>query len=205
MKYYYPKKQALCILKVVSLLVLTLNSGVFAQAKPEEKPRIDIQNSFTASGYIGDGEFGRKYIVLNGAFNTNPHSQPSCIKVKYTFGPKRWGGVYWQNKPDNWGDKSGNDYSKDGFKKVTFWAKGTTGNEVVEFKAGGISNSAKKYQDSFDESIGRVPLSKEWKQYTLDIGQADLASVIGGFCWVASADYNDQLSITFYLDDVYFQ
>ena len=52
----------------------------------------------------------------------------------YTFGKKKWGGVYWQNKPDNWGHRPGNDYSGEGFTKITFWARGEKGNEVVEFK-----------------------------------------------------------------------
>jgi hypothetical protein len=72
----------------------------------------------------------------------------------------------------------------------------------VEFKAGGIENSSKKYHDSFEVTLGRVTLTREWKQYQIDLSGADLSSVIGGFCWVASADYNSGAKMTFFLDDI---
>lgn len=207
MKYYYSHKKAFLFLKAVSLLliILTPTSNVFSQPKLEDRPRLDIGNLFTASGWMGDGEFGRKYIAFDGAYKTGPHSPPSCTKIKYTFGPKRWGGIYWQNKPDNWGDKPGNNYSKRGFRRITFWVKGETGNEVVEFKAGDIRDPAKRYHDSFAVTVGKVTLSREWRQYTIDLKKADLSCVIGGFCWVASADYNDQRDIAFYIDDICFE
>lgn len=199
------KQLFLHFFQVAGLLVIVLGSSIFSQSTAQDKPRLDLQNLFLPTGSMGDGEFGRKYIDFEGAYKTDPHSLPSCIRIKYTFGPKRWAGIYWQNKPDNWGDKPGNDYSKKGYKKITFWAKGENGKEVVEFKAGDINNPAKKYHDTFAETLGRIMLSKEWKLYTIDLGQADLSSVIGGFCWVASADYNDQSIITFYLDDIYYE
>jgi hypothetical protein len=163
---------------------------------------VDIQNLFTPSGWMGDGEYGRKYIDFSGADRTNPHSPPDSIRIVYTFGPKKWGGIYWQNLPDNWGGKAGFDYSSKGFSKVTFWARGALGGEIVEFKVGGIDDPSKKYRDSLVATTGRVTLAKEWKQYTVDLSKADFSSVIGGFCWVASADYNVGNKITFYLDDM---
>ena len=170
------------------------------------KDQLNIQNCFTASGWMGDGEYGRKYIDFDGANDSHPHSKPDSIKVTYKFGLNRWAGIYWQNKPDNWGDKPGTDYSKKGFKKIVFWARGGTGGEVVEFKAGDISNPNKKYHDSFGVSTGRVTLSKDWKKYEIDLRDSDLSSVIGGFCWVASKDYNRKKNkITFYIDDIIFE
>lgn len=198
-------KRPVTILWIVGSFITIFANNAITQEESKEKPKLDIQNIFTASGWMGDGEYGRKYIDFDGACETIPYSEPTCIRIKYTFGPKRWAGIYWQNKPDNWGDKPGNNYSKKGFTKVTFWAKGETGKEVVEFKTGGISDSKKKYHDSFEETIGRITLSKEWKQYIVDLESADLSSVIGGFCWVASSDYNNQKTIVFYIDDIYFE
>jgi len=190
-------------LTILFLIGLLTNS--FSQTKSGKTTKLNIQNIFVASGWMGDGEYGRKYIEFEGAYEKEPHSIPTCIRIKYKFGPKRWAGIYWQNKADNWGDRRGNNYSKKGFTKVTFWAKGETGKEVVEFKTGDIYNKKKKYHDSFDSTIGRLTLSTEWKQYEIDIDGADLSCVIGGFCWVASKDYNNQNSITFYIDDIYFE
>jgi hypothetical protein len=94
----------------------------------------------------------------------------------------------------------GYNYSKNGLSKVVFWAKGEHGGEILEFKAGGINNPGKKYRDSFLASTGRLPLTKEWKRYIIDLSNADLSSVIGGFAWIASADYNHGKQITFFLD-----
>lgn len=165
---------------------------------------VEIQALFTPSGYMGDGEYERRYIEFDGNHRTNPHSPPAAIRIAYEFGGNRWGGIYWQNEPDNWGDKLGNDYSGHGFSAITFWARGDTGTEVVEFKAGGIDAPNKKYRDSFRASTGRVSLSKEWQEYRMDLSRADLSSVIGGFCWVASADYNSGKGIVFFLDDIQF-
>jgi hypothetical protein len=164
----------------------------------------DIASRFVASGFMGDGEQGKKYIQLNEAWKENPHSAPSCIKAVYSPGPNGWGGVYWQNKPDNWGDQSGENFSQAGYRKLTFWARGQNGGEVVEFKAGDIKKAGKPYKDSFEASLGKVTLEKDWKQYTMNLTNKDLSSVIGGFCWVAAQNANPK-GITFYLDDILFE
>jgi hypothetical protein len=166
---------------------------------------VDIQTVFTPSGWMGDGEYGRKYIDFSGADTSLPHSPPSSVKVTYTFGPSRWAGICWQNEPDNWGDKPGANLSGRKLSKLTFWAKGEAGNEVVEFKAGGIGSATKKYHDSFATTIGRQSLTKEWKGYEIDLSTVDLSSVIGAFCCVVSADYNPGKRLTFYLDDMVLQ
>lgn len=176
-----------------------------ARGDQTQRERVDLENLFTPSGWMGDGEHGRKYIEFSGTDRTNPHSAPASIKITYTFGPTRWGGIYWQNRPDNWGDEPGTNYSGKGFTKITFWARGEAGNEVVEFKAGGISNKTKSYRDSFGITIGRVALTKAWKQYHIDVSKSDLSSVIGGFCWVGSSDYNAARKITFYIDDIFLE
>jgi len=195
---------------VISFLILNsvltlLSSNVISQEKQRSKPIVNIQDFFVSSGYMGDGEYGRKYITFDGACESNPRSEPTCIKIKYTFGPVRWAGIYWQNKADNWGDLPGNNYSKKRITKVTFWAKGETGKEVVEFKSGEIYNPNKKYHDSYNGTTGRITLTNEWKKYEIDLEGADLSSVIGGFCWVASRDYNSRDSITFFIDDIFFE
>ena len=167
-----------------------------------QEARIDIENTFSPSGWMGDGEYGRKYIDFLGADTSNPHSPPTSIKVIYRLRPGRWAGIYWLNWPDNWGEKPGNNYAGKNLTRLTFWARGETGNEIIEFKAGGIDNPSKPYRDSFIRTTGRVKLSTDWKQYEIDLSGADLSSVIGGFCWVASADYNSTKAIAFYLDDI---
>lgn len=188
---------------------LALLAGRSDALLAEQERRVDIDSIFTPSGWMGDGEHGRKYIEFNGADRTAPRAQPASIKIVYTFGPTRWAGIYWQNQPDNWGDRPGNNYAGRGFSGVEFWARGQNGNERVEFKAGGISQLTRPFRDSFGVSAaattGKVFLKKDWTEYRIDLAGADLSSVIGGFCWVASADQNPGTSMAFYIEGVFFQ
>src|SRR5690349_6732190 len=95
-----------------------------AQPQPPQTPTIqtqgqplDVTSQFVASGWMGDAEQGKKYVQLNEAWKESPHTAPSCIKVVYSPGPNGWGGVYWQNKPDNWGDQPGANLNQAGYRK----------------------------------------------------------------------------------------
>lgn len=190
---------------LLSLTLMLAVSGAAGIGFQVEKARLDIANLFTASGWMGDGELGRKYVEFSAADSTTPHSAPSCIKVSYTPGSIGWAGIYWQNQPDNWGDKPGTNYSNRSISKVSFWAKGARGGEVVEFKSGGIENGNKKFRDSFVATTGRVTLTAEWRPYQIDLRGANLSSVIGGFAWVVSRDNNSTKTVSFFLDDIYFE
>ncbi len=167
---------------------------------------VRIEEVFSPTGWLGDGQEGSKYISFDGACTSDPHSGPACTRIIYTFGPLGWAGVYWQNKPDNWGASPGNDYSAKEIRRLSFWARGETGIEVVEFKAGNNNTDPKMpYKDTFSGTTGKVTLSKEWKQYSIDLENKDLSCVIGGFCWLASSDSNGRPGVTFYLDDIIFE
>ena len=196
--------RALCPV-VVCLHVSTAQPIDHEDSHPHRSAAIAVGDVFAPTGWMGDGVEGRKYIDFQGASKGQPHSEPFCVAVKYTFGPRRWAGIYWLNRAANWGDHPGNDYSLSNVKRLSFWARGETGEEVVEFKAGDIKVPHKKYQDSFAATLGRVTLGKEWRRYSISLEHKDLSNVIGAFCWVASADFNAPPSITFYLDDMAFE
>jgi hypothetical protein len=166
---------------------------------------LDVVKIYTPSGWMGDGTNGTKYVQIDQVckINVRPQKQ-TCIKITYAVGPMTWAGTYWLNKPDNWGDKPGDDFSTKSFKRVSFWAKGERGGEVVEFKAGGVNADGKSYKDSFEKTIGQVTLEKDWKRYEIDIEGQNLSSVIGIFCWVASEISNPN-GLTFYLDDIQYE
>ena len=164
---------------------------------------IDIENVFSPSGWMGDGAHPTARLIrFSGCHTENPRSGPYCMRIRYKFGTTRWGGLYWLNRPRNWGKSPGEDWSALNVTYLTFWARGSKGGEVVEFKAGGIDSAGKPHRDSFEKSLGRVRLGPEWKQYRIDLRRETLSSVIGGFCWVAADDFNSQPEITFFLDDI---
>jgi hypothetical protein len=49
-----------------------------------------------------------------------------------------------------------------------------------------------------------VTLTENWKEYAIDLTDADLKHIIGGIYWAANWDNNPD-GATFYLDDIRFE
>ena len=64
---------------------------------------------------------------------------------------------------------------------LTFWARGASGGEVVTFQFG-LLGKDKTYSDSASGKLDRVPLTKTWKSYKLDLKGLDLSRIKTGFC-----------------------
>lgn len=158
-------------------------------------------NHFAASGWMGDvGD-----VKLNDASTDNPHSGPTCMNFVYSgkrsSSGQGWAGVTWQNPPNNWGSKKGG-FDLSGLTKLTFWARGAKGGEVIsKFTVGGIKGT---YPDSAEIELGPVELTDTWKQYTINLAGKDLSYISGGFGWVATADVNPN-GASFFLDDIKFE
>ena len=160
-------------------------------------------NHYVPSGYMPTGEC----LKMNDAWQQDCHEGKTCIKIVYdvvcSAKSRRWVGIYWLNPPDNWGDRKGG-YKLIGAKKLVFWAKGEKGGEVIsEFKMGGVGDN-RNYPDSDTASIGPVILTKEWKEYSIDLRDKDLSYISGGFAWSANVDDNPD-SCIFFLDDIHFE
>ncbi len=127
----------------------------------------------------------------------------TCIQIKYSGERKQgagWAGIYWQHPANNWGDKRGG-YDLSGYKKLVFWARGESGSEVVDkFFIGGITGQTEE-GDSDEASVSPVELSKDWKEYTIDLTGLDLSHIIGGFGMAANAEVNPN-GFTIYVDEI---
>jgi hypothetical protein len=159
-----------------------------------------LDNHFIPSGWMPPA--AARDIKVNGNWTEAPYSGASCIRVEYksTGG---WAGIYWQQPANNWGTVPNAGFNLQGATKLTFWAKGETGTEMInEFKMGGMS--AGEYPDSDSASIMSIQLTKEWKKYEIDLRGRDLSHVIGGFGWAANIDSNPQ-GVVFYLDDIRYE
>ncbi len=157
-------------------------------------------NHFIPSGWMGD--YGD--IKIDAGCKDNPHSGTTSIKIAYSAEQKQgagWCGIFWQNPANNWGTKQGG-FDLTGAKKLTFWARGERGGEVLaEVKVGGITG---EYSDSDSASIGPITLTRDWKEYTIDLAGKNLSYISGGFCWSASAADNPN-GFTIYLDEIYYE
>ena len=160
-------------------------------------------NHFVPSGYMPDG----LCLKQSDVWQENCQQGKTCIKATYdipcSVKGRGWAGVYWLNPADNWGDRKGG-FNLTGAKRLVFWARGEKGGETVaEFKVGGVGIS-REYPDSDTVGIGPVILSKEWKQYSIDLRGRDLSYISGGFAWVANTENNAE-SCTFFLDDIHYE
>jgi exo-beta-1,3-glucanase (GH17 family) len=169
-------------------------------------------NHFVPSGYMGDtGD-----ISVNEAWPTNPHSGSASIKVTYNplgagpnacnyKAPCKWAGVYWLNPPNNWGTQANAGIDLSGYMRLTFWARSEVGAHI-EFGIGGVGGA---HPDSLQpaRSTGAIALTAQWQPYTINLANADLSYLIGGFFWSTSWSENgigvdNRKIVEFYLDDI---
>ena len=88
-----------------------------------------------------------------------------------------------------------------GYKQLVFWARGESGSEVVDkFFIGGITGQTEE-GDSDEASVSPVELTKDWKEYTIDLTGLDLSHIIGGFGMAANAEVNPK-GFTIYVDEI---
>ena len=157
-------------------------------------------NHYIPAGWMGD--YGD--VSMDDKYTGEAHSGTSCIK--FVFTAKRtqhqgWAGVYWQNPANNWGSKKGG-FDLTGLNKLTFWAKGAKGGEIIaSFGAGGIKGT---YPDTAEASIGPVELTSTWQQYTINLVGKDLSYINGALTWTMTADSNPD-GATFFMDDIKFE
>ncbi len=203
-------KRIFFYLVVLFCLIAPFSAQAEVKSKPAEsvedvfwiyKDAKSTQNHFYPSGWMGD--YGDLKIKVT--CTENPHSGSTCIQWKYSAKGANgagWAGAYWQKYADNFGRMSSNGFDLTGYKRLKFWVRGENGSEMfTEFKVGGITG---EYPDTSCVSIGPVKLSKEWKEYEINLEGKDLTRIMGGFCWVATAKDNPT-GFVFYLDDIRFE
>ena len=148
--------------------------------------------TYLPAGWMGDV----KAIKLDPACTTKPHAGKTCLRCDFTASTG-WGGVVWQDPPGDWGDRPGG-YDLTGAKKVTFWARGEAGGEVVSFEFGNLP-ADKKFHDTAKGSLPKVTLTPEWTRYEIAVTGADLTRIKTGFLWTLASPGHP---VTFYLDDI---
>ncbi|MGB0347750.1 MAG: hypothetical protein ACPGGA_09710, partial [Balneolaceae bacterium] len=165
---------------------LKLPIKVYADGSPQP---------WTPSGWMGNTE----KLEMDWESTEDTYTGETSIKVYYRAFDN-WVGVTWQHPMNDWGDLAGG-YNLSGAEKLTFWAKGKKGDEVVSFGVGILKDDREFYDTAFAE-MKDVKLSDEWKQYTIDLKGKDLRRIKTPFYWTLG---NPGIPVTFYLDDIQFE
>jgi hypothetical protein len=162
-----------------------------------ERPR---DNHYTPSGWMGD--YGD--LKYEDHVKLKPRDPHGVIRITYSALAKQganWAGIYWQNPPNNWGNREGG-YNLNGATNLVFKARGAKGSETIaEFKVGGIEGN---YRDSGAAAIGPLTLTKAWKQYSISLEGQELSSIAGGFCLTFTRQDNPDGAVVF-LDEIRFE
>ncbi len=199
-------KKLFVVLLALSLAVPAITWAEERAANPKEfvvyLDKNAKDNHYIPSGWIGD--YGDIKMIDQSA--ENPHSGTTSIQFVYSAKKTQgqgWAGVYWQNPASNWGGKKGG-FDLTGMTKLTFWARGAKGGEVLQKVIVGMSNKDKTYPDTASVEMGPIELTGTWRQYTVNLVGKDISYINGGFGWTTTADLNPE-GATFYIDDIKFE
>ncbi len=150
---------------------------------------------FAPTGWMGNS----KSLKVDPACTTQPHAGKTCMRVEYEA-KDAWAGVVWQNPPNDWGNLPGG-WDVTGAKRLTFWARGDAGGEIVSFEFG-VLGKDKKFFDTGRGKLEKVSLTREGKQYSIDVAGQDLSRIKTGFVFVLAGQ---DRPVIFYLDAIRFE
>ncbi|MFT4549665.1 MAG: hypothetical protein ACI9MB_003639, partial [Verrucomicrobiales bacterium] len=151
-----------------------------------------VPPTYIPAGWMGNSEA----IDVDPDWAENPKSGKTSMKCSYSA-VGDWGGVVWQSPEGDWGDRAGG-YDFSGAKKLSFWARGAKGGEVVNFSFGLIA-PPKKFTDTAKGSLEGVVLTNQWKRYEIPVAGKDLQRIKTGFSWTVAGN---GAPMVFFLDDI---
>jgi hypothetical protein len=171
-----------------------------AEARSAKLPLVLYDEAGNTQPYIPAGWMGNtKAMKVDQKCAENPHEGKTCLRFDYGSN-EGWGGIVWQNPASDWGDRAGG-FNLKGARRLTFWARGEKGGEVVSFEFGLLGRD-KKYSDTAKGKLEKVKLTTEWQPFEIDLAGKDLSRIKTGFAWVVAAEGQP---ITFYIDDVRYE
>jgi hypothetical protein len=178
--------------------------------RPAEPPRalsprpLSLEGLWVPSGWMGDGE--TPGALAYRLCEEGAHSPPTCEEWSYdpARGSLGWAAVAYQCPENNWGSRKGQDLSRRGFTRLTFFARGKEGGERVLFKSGGHTHPGAPFPASYACSLGTITLTKTWREYSISLEGEDLSNVPAALVCVVSTQLCPH-GCVFYLDDIAFR
>lgn len=156
---------------------------------------LEIDHLYSFDEMAGDAQLPFSFLRVQDSFIDTERDCEFCIRVEYVPGPGGVAGIAFRND-------QGLDLST--AKKVTFYAMGLDGGEVVKFKAAGKKVDKKDVSDmeifnnvKFDRTTEEVTLTKNWKKLEIDISKDDLNGITHPFGLEISKEKNKPDSVVY--------
>ena len=172
--------------------------------------RLSFQDFMVPAGWMSGRGEPSSFINLNEQLaSSDCHTGIDCLKIEYKSGAE-WAGIMWWplDCGDSWecakrGTFVFNPLQESNLstvERLTFWAKGESGNEVFDFKVGAVD---------FLPTPGhrvRFRLTSNWQKYEIDLrdSRMDFNRVVAGLIWIATDRHNPQ-GASFLIDDIQFE
>lgn len=156
-----------------------------------EKDKKCYYNKFEFFGDISD-------IIVSISSDTLTNKGLPSVKIEYSPKKKdlRWVCLYFVPPVQKLG------YDITGVEKITFFAKGEKGKEVItSLGIGGLKKGVISDTDIFQ--TGTIKLTKEWQKYSFGI-IGDLSYIVGGFFIILELKDNPTGAVI-YLGDIYYE
>ncbi|MBU1077884.1 MAG: hypothetical protein KKH98_11370 [Spirochaetes bacterium] len=201
------KKTAVCILLIMLLSALDLHAK-YENLKGFKVKRFPFFIYNDASYklnhyYVGKmmGDF--RFLKIDSSFRKEPKSGNTCIRIEYPIlqeNNKGWAQLSISQNPVNYWNSLRGGYDLTFAKKLFFYAKGTNGDEIVEFKMVKIDGAD---TDNTKLTTGALRLTKKWKLYEIDLSDSQLDEIAGGFSIFMANKLNPN-GCVIYLDQIYY-
>lgn len=150
---------------------------------------------YLPTGWMGNA----KGLKLTENCTDKPHGGKTCLRVDYQD-KDGWAGIVWQHPGNDWGNRPGG-WDITGATRLSFWARGEKGGEILTAEFGLIDRD-KTYYDTAKGKRDKIQLTATWQQFHIDLTDKDLTRIKTGFaCIVTGAG----TPLTFYLDDIQYE
>ena len=180
----------------------------------------DTENHFTQKAKMA-GLDDSLVLDMDENWREEPFAEESCIRCQQTVSPMDWGGWLFLNgwlaegetAPRlNDGTMDGQGLDLTGVQALSFRARGEHGGEAVEFFTCGFGWDGEwgvktaPYADSAGKhSLGVIELEKAWREYRIELTDADMRYIVCGFGYVLSGQSSIPGDNVFYLDEIRFE
>jgi hypothetical protein len=145
------------------------------------------------------GEFSGESLKVDAFSQETPQNGLFCTKISYDGQKENWASTFLQATGDSRsGEGIGLDLS--GAKVLTFYARGSSGNELVRFGYGYDTPSSSGSTDSsYHNQVER--LTREWKKFEIPLQGKDLSHINGLFNVKLEKKDNPENTVI-YLDNI---